>query len=126
MTGTPLIDRAAARARDGRLTVQTVLWTLAASTVYVASGEDPGEDRGGMRPVYFETAGGRMLAVYSSPEAASGVTEVAPFLVAFGGEELLHTMPASDGMVVNPGGPLAFDVPAAGLEAFRQELSATA
>lgn len=122
MTALPLIDRAVVRARDGHLSMQAVMWTMAASTVYVPSGSDPGPDRGDMRPVYFDREGARTLAVYSSAENAAAVGDIAPFLVTFSGEELLHTMPETDGLVINPGLPSGFDVPRSGLMAFRQEL----
>jgi hypothetical protein len=103
MNTTPIVDRAITRAREGRLTMQSVLWTFAAGTVYVPSGADPGPDRGGMRPVYYEVEATRMLAVFTSPDAAEVISDLAPFIVAFSGEDLLTTMPSTEGIVVNPG-----------------------
>ncbi|KHK97185.1 hypothetical protein LK09_13070 [Microbacterium mangrovi] len=57
----PVVDRAVARVRDGALTMQSVLWTLAASTLFVPSGADPGPDRGGMTPLDIAPEG---LAVF--------------------------------------------------------------
>lgn len=123
MNTTPIVDRAITRAREGRLTMQSVLWTFAAGTVYVPSGADPGPDRGGMRPVYYEVEATRMLAVFTSLDAAEVISDLAPFIVAFSGEDLLTTMPSTEGIVVNPGSGSGFDVPPEGLAAFRQELS---
>ncbi|WP_336626561.1 MULTISPECIES: SseB family protein [unclassified Microbacterium] len=123
MNTTPIVDRAITRAREGRLTMQSVLWTFAAGTVYVPSGADPGPDRGGMRPVYYEVEATRMLAVFTSPDAAEVISDLAPFIVALSGEDLLTTMPSTEGIVVNPGSGSGFDVPPEGLAAFRQELS---
>ena len=117
-----VLDRAVARARDGRLTMQSVLWALAASTLYVPSGADPGPDRGGMTPLYFTKESTQMLATFTSPAAAASVSATAPFLVTFTGLELIGTMPPTDGLVVNPGTPLGFDIAPEGLAAFRQEL----
>lgn len=119
----PIVDRAVRKARDGKLTMQSVLWTFAAATVYVPSGEDPGADRGGMRPVYYPNGATRMLAVFTSPDAASAITDIAPYLVAFSGEELLRTVPTNEGLVVNPGTTLGFDIAPDGLAALRQELA---
>ncbi|MFE1665214.1 SseB family protein [Microbacterium sp. P02] len=122
-TDVPLLDRAIAKARDRALTMQSVLWTLAASTIYVPSGADPGPDRAGMRPVYYQNGETRMLAAFTSPDAASTLGELAPFVVAFSGEDLLRTIPVSEGLVVNPGAALGFDIAPEGLAAFRQEIA---
>ncbi|WP_417563880.1 SseB family protein [Microbacterium sp.] len=120
----PLVERAVRQAGSGALTMQSVLWVFAASTVFVPSGADPGPDRAGLRPVYYEKGADRMLAVYTSTAAAEAVSDIAPFLVSFTGEELLSTMPATDGLVVNPGTAVGFDVAPAGLDQLRAELIA--
>ena len=119
----PLLDRAIAKAMDGRITMQTVLWAFAAATVYVPSGQDPGPDRGAMRPVYYPKGDLRLLAVFTSPDAASTVGDIAPYLVTFSGEQLLRTLPPAEGLVVNPGTALGFDIAPDGLAALRQELA---
>ena len=47
MTATfvPVLDKAVLAARGGKLSMQAVLWTFAASTVFVPSVADPGEGR---------------------------------------------------------------------------------
>ncbi|QAY59761.1 SseB family protein [Microbacterium protaetiae] len=122
----PLVERALRRATTGALTMQSVMWVFAASTVYVPSGADPGADRSGMRPVYYQKGADRMLAVFTSPAAAEAVNEIAPYLVTFSGEQLLSTMPATDGLVVNPGTPVGFDVEPEGLTQLRDELGTSA
>lgn len=120
----PLVEKAIQRAAEGSLTMQTVLWLFAASSVYVPSGADPGADRSGMRPVYYDKGADRMLAVFTSPQAAESIAEIAPYLVTFTGEQLLSTMPASDGLVMNPGTSVGFDVAPDGLQRLRDELDA--
>jgi hypothetical protein len=102
--------------------MQSVLWAFAAATVFVPSGEEPGEDFRGFRPVYYPKGDVQMLAVFTTPDRSESVTDIAPWMVTFSGEELLRRMPASDGMVVNPGSELGFDIAPDGLAAFRQEL----
>lgn len=102
--------------------MQSVLWTFAASTVYVPSGDDPGERFEGFRPVYYPKDDVQMLAVFTSPDGAGSLSDLAPWLVTFTGEELLRRMPATDGLVVNPGLPDGFDIAPAGLETLRAEL----
>ena len=64
-----------------------------------------------------------MLAVFTSPEGASGLSDFAPFLVSFTGAELLQRLPASTAIVVNLRSNLGFEIPPEGLAAFRQELA---
>jgi hypothetical protein len=118
-----LLDRAILRARAGGLPMQTLLWTLAASPVYVPSGGEPGDDFSGFQPVYYEREGAQMLAVFTTPDGAATLSDLAPHIVAFGGEDLLLRMPAENGLVVNPGSQVGFDVPPLGLSAFRQEIT---
>jgi len=124
MTGTPsLVERAVAQARAGRLTMQSVLWTFAASTVYVPSGADPGDDLAAFRPVYFPNGETQMLAVFTTPDGAGSLRDLAPWLVTFTGEDLIRRMPVENGLVVNPGLPDGFDIAPNGLDTLRAELA---
>lgn len=120
---TPLLDRAVEHARSGRLTMQSVMWVLAGTTLFVPSGDDPGENLQGFRPVYYPRDDVQMLAVFTSPQWAEPVAQLAPWMLTFTGEELLRRMPAENGLVVNPGAPHGFDIAPDGLAAFRQELA---
>ena len=119
----PLLDRAVRAARSGKLSMETVLWTFAASTICVPSGADPGVDKQGLRPVFYPKGDLKMLLVFSSPEAAKVTSDLAPFLLTTSGYELLHAMPLQSGLVVNPGTDIGFDTPPEGLAAFRAELA---
>ena len=90
MTDAPpsVVDLAIARARDGRLSMQSVLWLFAASTVYVPNGANPGPDRASLRPVYYSKDGTQMLAVFTSPAGATTIGDLAHYLVSFGGADL--------------------------------------
>ncbi len=124
MTEPTVVDLAILQAREQRLTMQTVLWTFAASTVYVPSGGDPGKDFRGFQPVYYPGASERVLAVFTDPDLASELDALAPWMVTFTGADLIRRMPAGEGLVVNAGSSVGFELPAAGLAAFRQELDA--
>lgn len=126
MTDQPIVDRAIAGAKNGTLTMQTVLWTFAAATVCVPSGADPGPDRGGMRPVYYAKGETQMMAVFTSPVLPNSLQQLAPYLVTFAGEDVIARLPAGQGLVVNPGYPTGFEIEPAGLDRLRQELSAQA
>ena len=122
MTEPSVVELATSKARRGELPMQTLLWAFAAATVYVLSGADPGEDFRGFQPVYYPGATEQGLAVFTRPELADSVQEMAPFLVTFIGADLIRRMPPGTGLVVNAGASLGFETPAAGLAAFRQEL----
>ena len=119
----PVLDRAVLAARSGKLSMQAVLWTFAASTIYVPSGTDPGVDKQGLRPVFYPKGDLKMLVVFSSKEAAKATSEIAPHLLTTSGFELLHAMPLQSGLVVNPGTEIGFDTSPEGLAAFRAELA---
>ena len=119
----PVLDRAVLAARSGKLSMQAVLWTFAASTIFVPSAADPGEDRSGLRPVYFPKGEHQMLTVFSTTEAANATSDLAPFLLTITGAELLLAMPVEAGLVLNPGTMVGFDTAPKGLAAFRAELA---
>jgi hypothetical protein len=124
MSDAPVVDVAITRAQQRQLTMQTVLWTMAASTLFVPSAEDPGEDFANFRPVYFPKDGSEMLAVYSTPEAANGVAQLAPWMVTLTGSQIVRMMPRDKGLVLNPGSAQGFDIEPDGLRILREELSA--
>jgi hypothetical protein len=63
-----------------------------------------------------------MMAVFSSPHEAERVAHLAPFVVAMSGSQLLLQSPATQGLVVNPGSNLGFDIEPAGTAKSRTEL----
>lgn len=117
-----VLDTAIVRARSGQLTMQAVLWTFAASTLYVPSGDDPGENFQNFRPVLFPKDDHSMMAVFTSPQGAERVSHIAPFVVAMSGSQLIQQTPATQGLVVNPGSEVGFDIDPAGIAKFRTEL----
>lgn len=117
-----VLETAMARARLGQLTMQSVLWTFAASTLYVPSGADPGETFKDFQPVLLPKDDHSMVAVFTSPQEAERVGHLAPFIVAMSGSQLLLQSPATHGLVVNPGSNLGFAIEPAGIAKFRTEL----
>jgi len=117
-----VLETAIARARSGQLTMQSVLWTFAASTLSVPSGADPGGTFTDFQPVLFPKDDHSMMAVFTSPQEAERVAHLAPFVVAMSGSQLLLQSPATQGLVVNPGSNLGFDIEPAGIAKFRTEL----
>lgn len=103
--------------------MQTVLWVLAGSTLYVPSGADPGNDFEGFRPVFYPQGAHQMLAAFTNPQWAEPISSLAPWMVTTTGEDLITRMPPENGLVINPGAPNGFDVAPEGVEAFRRELS---
>lgn len=123
MSDAPVVEIAITRARQRQLTMQTVLWTMAASTLFVPSAEEPGESFADFRPVYFPKGGIEMLAVYSTPEAAGAVSQLAPWVVTLTGSQIVRMMPRDKGLVLNPGSTEGFDIEPEGLKVLREEIS---
>ncbi|MDJ0338528.1 SseB family protein [Cryobacterium sp. PH31-O1] len=61
---TTVLERAIVKARQGSLTVQALLWTLAASEVLLLS-RAPFTDVGEFEPLVVERDGSRFLAVFT-------------------------------------------------------------
>lgn len=64
-----------------------------------------------------------MMAVFTSPQEAERVAHLAPFVVAMSGGQPLQQSPATQGLVVDPGSNLGFDIEPARIAKFRTELA---
>lgn len=115
-----LVEQAILRVREGKASMQTLLWTFSASTVFIPSSVEPKD--GFFRPVFFQKDELQMYPAFTAPERVGNVASIAPWLVSFSGLELIRRIPAGDGLVVNPEAGLGFDVEPRGLASLRSEL----
>jgi hypothetical protein len=117
-----VLETAISKASENLIASQTVLWTFAASTIYVASGSDVGEDLEGFQPLLFEREGTPILAIFSMPDMVGDLADTAPYLVTMTGEDLLNRMPADSGFVMNPRSDITFELLPPAIAAIRAEL----
>ena len=120
-----VLERAISRAQRGEVAASTVLWTLAASEViFINEGEF---DEGALptNPLLLEHGQRMLVAVFSHGDLARGHLSEGRVPVGIPGIELLRRLPATAGVVVNPGSRLGFEVPAGGARAFTADLMET-
>lgn len=117
-----VLEIALTRGREKFLSMQTILWVFASSTIYVPSGSDPGEDLARFQPILFERDGTQMIACYSELDRGEGITHIAPYMVTMTGLKLLTGVPSDQGIVLNPGSTIGFDIAPQGISALRGEI----
>ena len=117
-----VLEAALTRGQEGSLSMQTLLWVFASSTVFVPSGSDPGDKMEAFRPVLFERKQTPMMACYSALERAGNVRHLAPFMVTMTGWTVLAGMQPGQGIVVNPGSSIGFDIAPQGIATLLREI----
>ncbi len=117
-----VLEAAISRGREGALSMQTILWVFASSTIYVPSGTEPDENMTNFQPVLFERGGTQMVACYSDVDRGDAVRDLAPFMVTMTGLRLLNGVPVDQGIVLNAGSTIGFDMAPAGIAAIRGEI----
>lgn len=124
MTDNPrnALEIALVRGRENLLNMQTILWVFAASTIYVPSGTEPGENMTNFQPVLFERDGTQMVACYSELDRGSRIRDLAPYMVTMTGLKLLTGVPSDQGIVLNAGSTIGFDIAPKGISAIRTEI----
>lgn len=124
MTDDPrnVLEIALVRGRENLLNMQTIFWVFASSTIYVPSGTEPGEGMANFQPVLFERDGTQMVACYSELDRGNGVRDLAPYMVAMTGLKLLTGVPSDQGIVLNAGSTIGFDIAPKGISAIRAEI----
>ena len=119
-----VLERAIVSVQSGTLDFRTMMWTFAASHLFVASATEPAEDLGGVHPLVVQREGIDLLALFTSPGRAEVFAEGHPYLSVRIGFELLRWMPPGVGLVVNPGSTVGFEMQADGIARLRDEIEA--
>lgn len=83
-----------------------VIGAMLRTVLVVAVGPRPG----GFDPVYFDRGGVPMLAAFTSFELTAHVTELAQHALTMTGRDLVLRMPPGQGIVVNPGHDVGFEI----------------
>ena len=118
-----VLERAIKRASSHQLSMQSVLWTLAASELIVPTTEDFDGNFETFKPLLLTSEDSTFLAVFTHPDKIGQYAENAPAFVSMGGEHLLTRMPPGNGITVNPGTSAGFELPARGIISIVDELS---
>ncbi|GGH47480.1 SseB family protein [Microbacterium album] len=120
-----VLERAISRAQQATLDTGTVLWVLAASDVVIINEGPPEGDQFPDRPLVVARAGATFLAVYTHRDLAAEATGGERVVVHVPALEVLRRVPASAGLVINPGRALGLEIPPTGLRAFTLDVLET-
>ena len=119
-----VLERAIAAVQRGSLEFQTMMWTFAASGLYVASATPPaGERLDQVDPLVVQAHGQSFLAAFTTPARAEDFAPSYRYLALHTGFELLRALPADAGVVVNPGSTVGFEMQADGVARLRDEIT---
>ncbi len=112
-----------ARAQRGEIPVKDVLTSLVAADIALPSAAPIGEGWTGFQPLLFSKDGVPMLACFSAKERMTDYADMTPYCLVVKGRELLRRIPPGHGLVVNPGQPVGFDVPPAGIAKIKTDFA---
>jgi hypothetical protein len=121
-----VLERAVAAAKKGTLDQRAMLWAFAASSLYISSATEPSsESMMAIQPLVLTAADGQqLLALFTAPGRATDYAGSFPFLSVRLGFEVISYLPPEAGLVVNPAGPVGFELRPADVIALRDELTA--
>lgn len=118
-----VFEKAIEAASAKKITQEALVWTLAASVLYVPSGVDVGNDLSNLQPLLFDFEGASMLAVFTASDLVGDLADQAAYLVAIPGSEIVDILPPGTGLAVNPRNDLGFMLPPDAVAALRDALS---
>jgi hypothetical protein len=126
MTDTPqtVAELAIVQSRAGVIAPQAALWAMAASILAVPTTEPTDGALETFSPLLVGRDGQEFLVVFTVPERIGRFRDRAAAFIEMQGADVVRRMPPGIGLVVNPETTVGFEVPDAGVAAFRAELAA--
>jgi hypothetical protein len=118
-----VLEKAIAAAAAQEIGQETLLWTLAASTLFVPSASEVTSTFEEVQPVLYDYDGNQMLAVVTDPGVTGDFAKGAPYLVSMRGDELVSLLPEGSGLMVNPGHSNGFALPPSAVAALRRAVA---
>ncbi|RZU64135.1 type III secretion system (T3SS) SseB-like protein [Microterricola gilva] len=120
---TTLLERAILRSSRQQLSMQSLLWILAASELIVPTTEDFHGNVDEFKPLLLAADDALYLAVFTHADQIGSYAATAPAYVTMAGESVLMRMPPGAGLIVNAGTARGFELPADGLAAIVDEIT---
>lgn len=119
-----VLERAVAAVQKAALDQRAMLWTFAASSLYIPSTTQPtsGSMMSIQPPVLTAVDGQQLLPLFTAPARAIDYVTSYPYLSVRLGLEILRHLPPDAGFVVNPSGPLGFELRPDDIVALRTEI----
>jgi hypothetical protein len=120
-----ILEHAISRAQTGETASETLLWVLAAGEIlFLNEGEPQGNDFPSS-PFVVHRDDQTFLALFTHADRIGAFANAQRFPVSAPAWEILRRTSPEIGVVVNPGHPGGFDVPAESLHAFVTMLATT-
>ena len=122
VTPTTVVEEAVRAAQQGRIVIETLMWTLAASHLFVGTPDQPESD-GRITGTYIVTneQGLNFLPIFTRPELAQDFFANSYAVVAEVAV-LIATLPPNTGIVLNPGQELGGEFSAESIKQLKGEL----
>lgn len=114
-----VLEAAIRAGKAGTGSADDVLWALAASEVVVLTPSDPAPSADSLAPLVVHRGDSTFVAIFSHVDQVAADLAGGRSPVAMPAAVLLRGIDSRVGAVVNPGRATGFEVPAAGLAAFR-------
>lgn len=113
-----VLESAIRLATAGRLESESVLWALAASEVLVLTPTEPIPSPETLQPLIVHRGDQSFAAVFTHTDRVTAEFGTGRAAVGLPASTLLRGLASGIGVVVNPGTPLGFELPAAALSGF--------
>jgi hypothetical protein len=108
-------------AQRGQVSMVEFVCALLDEKVYVPSYSEIQADSTGFRPIVFDNAGDKFVAVFTSLERVASVKDKVPYALENTGRSLFSWFPRGFGVVVNPGYQEGCEIPGSGIESMLRD-----
>jgi hypothetical protein len=116
------LENAIADTREGIRPVPDLMRLIARSNLFISSKGEVQSDGSGFDPLLFEKDGYPFVAVFSSLSRPGLHSRMAKYVLQMNGREFFLRMPASYGVILNPGYVSQLIIPPTGVSEFRRDL----
>jgi hypothetical protein len=90
-----VLEGALHRAQTGKISVQSAVWTLAASELTIATKLDLEGSHADVQPLVVAQDGASFLALFTHPDQIGSYAKEMPGFIAMSGQDVLQRMPGT-------------------------------
>ena len=107
-------------AKNSNLSLPDFIRNFMNSVLFIPSAVEVQENKSIM-PLFFDKNGESMMAVFTSKEKLELYKRNVKHYITLTGGELLKQIPVDNGLVINPGYPIGFDISADGIKNIKKD-----
>ena len=116
------LENAIVDTKEGPRPVADLMRLIAQSNLFISSKGEVQSDGSGFDPLLFEKDGNPFVAIFSSLSRPGLHSRMAEYVLQMNGREFFLRMPASYGVILNPGYVSQLIIPPTGVSEFRKDL----